>query len=79
MIINDTLKAAELFASHRVPLSGYVVNRVLDRELLTCCDAGLQLPVPNTSTRNDPGTMGARCLAPVESGGGASPKSATDR
>jgi arsenite-transporting ATPase len=36
MIINDTLKAAELFASHRVPLSGYVVNRVIDRELLTC-------------------------------------------
>jgi len=29
MIIQDTLKAAELFARFRVPISGYVVNRVL--------------------------------------------------
>jgi arsenite-transporting ATPase len=27
MIINDTLKAAELFAKFDVPLSGYIVNR----------------------------------------------------
>ena len=36
MIIHDTLKAAKLFAAHNVPLSGYVVNRVLDRDLLEC-------------------------------------------
>ena len=29
----DTLKAAELFARFKVPLSGYVVNRVLPEEL----------------------------------------------
>jgi len=34
MIINDTLKAAELFAKFDVPLSGYIVNRVLPEELL---------------------------------------------
>jgi arsenite-transporting ATPase len=33
MIINDTLKAAELFAKFDVPLSGYIVNRVLPAEL----------------------------------------------
>ncbi|HOW56090.1 MAG TPA: TRC40/GET3/ArsA family transport-energizing ATPase [Syntrophorhabdaceae bacterium] len=33
MIINDTLKAAELFAKFDVPLSGYIVNRVLPEEL----------------------------------------------
>ncbi|OPX99134.1 MAG: Arsenical pump-driving ATPase [Syntrophorhabdus sp. PtaB.Bin047] len=33
MIINDTLKAAELFAKFDVPLSGYIVNRVLPSEL----------------------------------------------
>ncbi len=33
MIIVDTLKAAELFARFKVPLSGYVVNRVLPEEL----------------------------------------------
>ncbi len=33
MIIKDTLKAAELFAKFDVPLSGYVVNRVLPPEL----------------------------------------------
>ncbi len=33
MIINDTLKAAELFAKFDVPLSGYIINRVLPREL----------------------------------------------
>jgi arsenite-transporting ATPase len=35
MIILDTLKAAELFARFDVPIAGYVVNRVLPRELLT--------------------------------------------
>ncbi len=35
MIIQDTLKAAELFAKFRVPISGYVVNRVLPEELKT--------------------------------------------
>jgi arsenite-transporting ATPase len=29
MIINDTVKAAGLFAKFDVPLSGYIVNRVL--------------------------------------------------
>jgi arsenite-transporting ATPase len=33
MIINDTLKAAELFAKLDVPLSGYIVNRVLPASL----------------------------------------------
>jgi len=33
MIINDTLKAAELFAKFDVPLSGYIINRVLPPEL----------------------------------------------
>ncbi len=35
MILIDTQKAAELFAKFDVPLSGYVVNRVLPKELLT--------------------------------------------
>ncbi len=35
MIINDTLKAADLFAKFDVPLSGYVVNRVIPEELKT--------------------------------------------
>jgi arsenite-transporting ATPase len=34
MTIVDTEKAAQLFANYNVPLSGYLVNRVLDRELL---------------------------------------------
>ncbi|HEY4690167.1 MAG TPA: TRC40/GET3/ArsA family transport-energizing ATPase [Anaerolineae bacterium] len=34
MIILDTLKAAKLFAAFDVPLAGYVVNRVVPRELL---------------------------------------------
>jgi arsenite/tail-anchored protein-transporting ATPase len=33
MVINDTLKAAGLFAKFDVPLSGYIVNRVLPEEL----------------------------------------------
>ncbi len=33
MIIADTLKAAELFSRFKVPLSGYVVNRVLPEDL----------------------------------------------
>jgi len=33
MIIQDTQKAAGLFAKYSVPLSGYVVNRVIPREL----------------------------------------------
>jgi arsenite-transporting ATPase len=33
MIINDTLKAADLFAKFDVPLSGYIVNRVLPSTL----------------------------------------------
>ena len=33
MIISDTLKAAELFAKFDVPLSGYIINRVLPAEL----------------------------------------------
>jgi arsenite-transporting ATPase len=35
MIILDTRKAAELFARFDVPISGYVVNRVLPAELRT--------------------------------------------
>jgi arsenite-transporting ATPase len=35
MILLDTQKAAGLFARFNVPISGYVVNRVLPRELLT--------------------------------------------
>lgn len=34
MIILDTAKAAELFAKFQVPLSGYVVNRVIPPELM---------------------------------------------
>jgi len=33
MIIQDTLKAADLFARFQVPLSGYIVNRVLPESL----------------------------------------------
>jgi Oxyanion-translocating ATPase len=33
MIIKDTQKAAELFAKFDVPLSGYIINRVLPSEL----------------------------------------------
>ncbi len=33
MIILDTVKAAQLFAKFRVPISGYIVNRVLPPEL----------------------------------------------
>ncbi len=35
MIILDTQKAAELFAKFDVPIAGYVVNRVLPKDLLT--------------------------------------------
>jgi arsenite/tail-anchored protein-transporting ATPase len=35
MIILDTVKAAELFSRFQVPISGYVVNRVLPTELWT--------------------------------------------
>ncbi|RJQ77918.1 MAG: arsenic transporter [Desulfobacteraceae bacterium] len=35
MVITDTLKAADLFAKFDVPLSGYIVNRVLPDELKT--------------------------------------------
>jgi arsenite-transporting ATPase len=34
MTITDTLKAADLFAKYRVPLSGFIVNRVILTELL---------------------------------------------
>src|SRR5512140_1072976 len=34
MILIDTAKAAELFAKFNVPISGYVVNRVIPHELL---------------------------------------------
>ena len=33
MVIKDTVKAAELFAKFDVPLSGYIINRVLPKEL----------------------------------------------
>jgi len=33
MAILDTLKAAKLFAKYQVPISGYIVNRVLPKEL----------------------------------------------
>jgi arsenite-transporting ATPase len=33
MVIKDTVKAAELFAKFDVPLSGYIINRVLPPEL----------------------------------------------
>lgn len=33
MVIKDTLKAAELFVKFEVPISGYIVNRVLPTEL----------------------------------------------
>jgi len=35
MTIVDTEKAAQLFARYNVPLAGYVVNRVIDRNLLS--------------------------------------------
>ena len=34
MIIDDTRKAARMFAQFDVPLAGYVVNRVIPHELL---------------------------------------------
>jgi arsenite-transporting ATPase len=34
MIILDTMKAAKLFAAFDVPIAGYVVNRVVPRDLL---------------------------------------------
>ena len=34
MVINDTQKAAQLFAQFNVPIAGYLVNRVIPRELL---------------------------------------------
>jgi len=34
MVINDTRKAAQMFAQFDVPIAGYVVNRVIPRELL---------------------------------------------
>jgi len=34
MTIVDTEKAAQLFAKYKVPLSGYIVNRVINKELL---------------------------------------------
>lgn len=34
MIIEDTRKAAHLFSQYRVPINGYVVNRVISRGLL---------------------------------------------
>ncbi len=34
MTIVDTEKAAQLFARYKVPLSGYIVNRVINKELL---------------------------------------------
>jgi arsenite-transporting ATPase len=39
MIILDTLKAAKLFAKYQVPISGYIVNRVIPAEL-----AGQEIP-----------------------------------
>jgi arsenite-transporting ATPase len=33
MVINDTVKAAQLFAKFDVPLSGYIINRVLPESL----------------------------------------------
>ncbi len=33
MVIRDTLKAAKLFARFQVPISGYVLNRVIPREV----------------------------------------------
>ena len=33
MIIRDTLQAADLFSKFQVPLSGYIVNRVLPEDL----------------------------------------------
>ena len=39
MIILDTLKAAKLFAKYEVPISGYIVNRVIPPEL-----AGQDIP-----------------------------------
>jgi arsenite-transporting ATPase len=35
MIIKDTQKAAELFSKFDVPMSGYIINRVLPEELKT--------------------------------------------
>lgn len=34
MTITDTLKAADLFAKYRVPISVFIVNRVISTELL---------------------------------------------
>jgi arsenite/tail-anchored protein-transporting ATPase len=34
MVINDTVKAAQMFAQFNVPIAGYLVNRVIPHELL---------------------------------------------
>jgi len=34
MVIDDTRKAAQMFAQFNVPIAGYVVNRVIPHELL---------------------------------------------
>jgi arsenite/tail-anchored protein-transporting ATPase len=68
MIILDTQKAAELFARFDVPISGYVVNRVLPQELR---HADIPLYLRNRMQLQDKhleairGTLGGQILAYV--------------
>jgi len=79
MIILDTRKAAELFAKFDVPLSGYVVNRVLPPDL----GAG-QIPdylrnriaMQQKYMKDIQTTFGAQILAHVPEWSGTSPASA---
>jgi arsenite-transporting ATPase len=68
MIILDTLKAAKLFAKYQVPISGYIVNRVIPAEL-----AGKNIPeylrrrieMQKTYLKEIDSTFGAEVLTSV--------------
>ncbi len=65
MIILDTQKAAQLFAKFDVPIAGYVVNRVLPKELLDA--AGACLPA---EPAQDAGQLPAEDRHHLRQGGG---------
>lgn len=68
MIILDTRKAAELFARFDVPISGYVVNRVLPQELHNADIPPYlknRLQLQETHLQTIRGTLGGQILAYV--------------
>ena len=67
MIILDTQKAAGLFAKYNVPLSGYIVNRVIPAELASrispiICATGLEMQKGYLEKIDE--TFGSEVLAP---------------